>query len=192
MIAPGSIRYEQLLEQGYRFDHLDMGRFRDELCKLHAVLTRSFCGFLGFTNIPCDEFGRLFATTRPAVDPRLFVFVYDEKGNLAGFAGAFRDLSDGIRAMRGEDTFVARLRFRWAQPHAGRIIFYLGGITVDEARRGSGLGRAGLYYVIRQMLDAGYEMLLFALQAQGSPVRALLRGNAAQAQRQYTLYELNV
>lgn len=192
MIALGGTRYEQLVERGYRFDHLNMRRFREGMCTLHAVLTQSFCGFLGFTPISCDDFERLFATSRRMFDPRLCIFVYDENDRLAGFAGAFRDFSDGIRVMRGEDTLVAKLRFRWAQREAKRVLFYLGGMTVEEARRGSGLGRAGLYYVIRQMLDAGCETVLFAMQAEGSPVRALMRGNAAQAQRQYTLYEVNV
>ena len=67
----------------------------------------------------------------------------------------------------------------------------MGGITPEEATKRTGLGRAGFYHIIREILKEGYETVVIALMAKDNVVRGLLSGNAAAAQRQYTLYELN-
>ena len=191
MIAPGVARYQQFLEKGYRFEHFNTRRFRHELRKLYSVLIPSFRGFLGFSPISCAEFERLFITSRYAFHPRLFTFVYDENNVLSAFAGAFLELSDAIRVMNGKDTLASKQRFLSDHRRINRIIFHMVGITPEEATKRTGLGRAGFYHIIRAILKEGYETVVIALTAKDNTVRGLLSRNAAAAQRQYTLYELN-
>lgn len=191
LIAPGGPRYQQFLEKGYRFERFNTRRFRHDLRKLHSVLIPSFSRFLGFTPISYAEFERIYSPSRYAFHPSLFTFVYDDRNVLAGFAGAFLELSDAIRAMNGSDNSLAKIRFFLQRRRVNRILFYAGGTTPEEAKKRNGLGRALFYHIIRQILDSGYETVLIALMAKGNPVRGLLGGNAAAAQRQYTLYELS-
>lgn len=191
MIARGAERYQLLIHRGYRFELFDMNKFEDELKKLHMVMTKSFCGFLGFTLISLTEFEQLFAKSRYAFHPRLFTFVYDEDNVLAGFGAAFLELSNAIRAMKGKDDFISKLRFLYHRRHVNRINFYIGGMTPEESKKGTGLGRAGFYYVIKQMLKEGFETLLLTLRLKGNKAHGLLGKNAPTPQREYALYELN-
>lgn len=191
MVERGAARYQQFLKQGYRFEHFDMGKFKEELRKLHRVLTRSFSGFLGFTPISFGEFEQLFGTSRYAFHPKFFIFVYDECNVLAGFVGAFLELSDAIRVMRGKNGLISKLRFLHYRRRTDRIMIHIGGKTPEEAIKENGLGRAVLYAVVQEILLEGYESILITLMAQGNQVRNLLDGQATDDRRQYTLYELN-
>jgi hypothetical protein len=191
MIARGAERYQLLIDRGYRFELFDMNKFDDELKKLHMVMTKSFYGFLGFTPISFTEFKQLFAKSRYAFHPRLFTFGYDEDNVLAGFGAAFLELSDAIRAMKGKDDFISKLRFLQYRRRVNRINFYVGGMTPEEAKKGTGLGRAGFYYVINQMLKEGFETLLLTLRLKGNKAHGLLGKNAPKPQREYALFELN-
>lgn len=192
VIARGAERYQLLVKQGYRFERFDRHRFREEVEKLHSLLTLSFKGFLGFTPIPLTEFEGFFDKFVYAFHPRLFTFVYNESGDIAGLGAAFLELSDAVRSMEGKDHWVARLKFMIQRRRVNRINFYIGGVTPEEAKKKNGLGRAGFYHIIRQILEEGYDRVVVALMAGGNPVRGLLGEHSPAAQRRYTLYELNL
>jgi hypothetical protein len=191
MIVRGKERFKLLVNRGYRFELFNMRRFEDEMRKLYVAMTKSFGGFLGFTPISFEEFKRLFAGSRYAFHPRLFVFAYDETNTLAGFAAAFLELSDAVRSMNGKDSLIAKLKFIYNRKHVNRINFYIGGVTPEEAARKTGLGRAGFYYIINQILNEGFETLLLTLRLKGNFAHGLLGKNAPVPQREYALYELN-
>lgn len=192
MIARGKKRYQSLLEGGYRFESINMHNFNQEMRKLHQVLSVSFSRFPGFTPIPFEEFEYLLGKIRYALHPKLVTFGYDENGALAGFAAAFIELSDAVRSMNGKDGLIAKLKFLYNRRKADRINFYIGGITPQEQSKGSGLGRAGFYHTINQMLEEGYETLLLTLRLKGNLAHALVGRNAPLPQREYALYELNL
>ncbi len=191
MIGCGAERYQHLIDRGYRFELFNMNKFEDELMKLHKIMTKSFGGFLGFTPISFTEFKQLFAKSRYAFHPRLFTFGYNKNDDLVAFGVAFLELSDVIRAMKGREDFISKLIFLYHRRHVNRINFYIGGIAPEEEARKSGLGRAGFYYVINQILKEGYETLLLTLRLQGNKAHGLLGKNAPKPQREYALYELN-
>ena len=191
LISLGLPRCRELATAGYRFEPLNMADFPGELLKLHQALTLSFHDFLGYTPISTQEFSALYAGLRYAADPRLLVFVYDTGGALAGFAGAFLELADAVRLLGGRDTLLGRLRFLLRRRRTDRITFYIIGVTPAESAKRSGLGRAMNAYVLRQILEAGYETVLFALLAEGSRSHGLLGQHLSLPQRQYTLFELN-
>lgn len=192
MTASGEFRYLKLIGRGYRFEPFRDQTIASELRKFHAVLTRSFDTALGFTPISLAEFEVLFATARWAFHPDLFTFVYDDEDKLAGFAGAFLDLSDAIRACHGEPGLVTRLKCIYHSRRCNRILFYLCGVTPEEAMKGTDFGRAVFYHVIHQIIKAGYETVLIALMARCGSMARMAGVKVAAPQRQYALYELNL
>ena len=104
---------------------------------------------VGITPISAEDFTNLWAHARYAFDPSLFTFVSSPDDKLAGFAGAFLDLGDPLRTMRGKDHSLARMRFSVSRSLVDRILFYLGGMTPEEEAKGSGLGRAGCSYILK-------------------------------------------
>lgn len=185
-------RYRQFVEKGYHFVHFGKHGHGEDLRRLHIALAQSFSSFLGFTPLSFAEFEGLFTRFQYALHPRLFTFIYDGQDNLAGFAGAILDMSDGLRAMRGKDHLRARLRFLFHRRRAHRILFYLIGATPGNGARHAGLGSAAVYYIVREVLSAGYDCLMPALIACGARSRAWAGGSAVPAPRQYTLYEVNL
>lgn len=191
MIARGAQRYRRMIGLGYRIEPFDVRHRREDLEKLHRVLSSSFRDFLGFTEVPFSEFEERSLRSLPAVYPPFFVLVYNENNVLVGFACALLELSDAVRAMNGRSHLISRMRFLRKRAHVDRINFYLEGITPEEEQRKNGLGRALFYYVINQTLREGYEKMLFTLMSRTTYARALLGPNAPTPQREYTLYELN-
>lgn len=191
MIARGAKRYQLLVDRGYRFELFNPRRFGDELRKLHLVMTKSFGGFLGFTPLSFEELRPLFSKARHALHPRLFMFTYDENDNLAGFAAAFLELSDAVRSMKGRNSLLAKLKFAYHRARVNRINFYIGGVTPEEVARRSGLGRAGFYYIINQILNEGFETVMLTLRLKGNFSHGLAAKDPTVPQREYALYELN-
>lgn len=191
LMALGAARYHQFIERGYRFEQFNTRRFIDELRKLHSVLTQSFSGFLGFNPISFKVFEKLYAPSRYAFYPRLFTFVYDENNNLSGFAGAFLELSDAVRAMKGSNDPISKIKFFYYRHKVNRIMFHIIGKTPEEAEKRNGFGRALFCYILHEILAEGYESVLVTLLAKGNPSRRFLQEYAADDQRQYTLYEIN-
>jgi len=186
----GAERYKELVESGYRFEQFDLQKFKEDLQKLHSILTQTFKEFIGFTPISFIEFEKIFTKTRYAFHPQLFSFVYNQGNALAGFAGAFLELSDAIRGINGKDNLFAKLKFLSYRRGVERILFYIIGVSPEEAVKSVGLGRAMFCYIINQILKCGYETVIFALMARGNKVQGLLGEYMSKAQRSYTLYEL--
>jgi hypothetical protein len=191
VMAWGTPRYNDFLANGYLFDQFDDARFDTELTRLYGALTASFSGFSGFTPITRDEFSAMFSKLRHALNPRLFTFVTGPQGELAGFAGAFLDLSAAVRAMRGKTNIPARLRFTMRRRRVDRLVFYIIGVSPREAARQTGLGGAAICHVTRSLHALGYRSVVAALMPQDGRSRGLVGGrDAMPAQRQYTLYEI--
>lgn len=189
----GTPRYQDFVANGYRFDKFDNARFDSELTRLYGALTESFSGFFGFTPITIDEFVAMFSKLKYALDPRLFTFVTDPRGELAGFAGAFLDLSAAVRAMRGQTSICARLRFIMRRRRVDRLVFYIIGLSAREAARQTGLGSAAVCHVTQSLHTLGYRSIVAALMPQDGRSRGLVGGrDAMPAQREYTLYEIEI
>jgi hypothetical protein len=184
--------YRVLLGRGYRFVPFDTSRFQEEMERLRGVLCRSFGGFLGFTPISRAEFEELFGERlRLALHPRLFCFVYDEKSALAGFAAAFLELSDAVRALNGGAGLTGRLRFLLRRRRADCINFFIIGITPEESAKQRGLGGAMFSFIMRNILDAGFERVIVPLMVKGNVAHRLMEGDAPPPSREYALYEYN-
>ena len=190
--AIGEERYKYLLNEGYRFKQLNGRQLMNNLDNLHSVLKKSFRGFKGFSPISLKEFRRLFEKIRYALHPELFMFIYDEKNVIAGFALALLELSDAVRSMNGRDNLLSVIKFFNYRQRANRINFYLIGITPEEEKKKSGLGRAIAYSMMDQILNQGHETVIFSLMARNNRAQKLLGDHAKKSNREYALFELNL
>ncbi len=191
LAAHGAEAHDRLRRQGYRFEGFDVSRFGAEMLRLHGLITASFAGFPDFTPIPAEEFVEMFSASRPALDPRLILFVDDETGRPAGFAVALLELSWAVRAMNGKKGLLSRLRFFARRSGCRRVNFYAGGVTPEEMARKTGLGRAGFHHILRGILDLGYEEMLITLVAEDNRSNGFLGPWAGDYGREYALYEWN-
>jgi hypothetical protein len=191
VIGWGSARYEKFLDNGYRFEPFDESRFDRELEKLYHALTASFGGFVGFTPISIDEFAAMFSKLRHALVPEWFTFIYTPQDELAGFAGAFLDLSDAVRSMHGSTGLLSRLRFVLHRRRTDRVVFYIVGVSPEETARVSGLGGAAVRHVSGIFYEQGIRSVVAALMPRDGRSRGLVGGDRGlEAEREYTLYEL--
>lgn len=192
LLPRGEERLSDLVRKGYRFVPFNLGSWAAEVRKLHGFLTDSFRGFLGWTPISPEEFLALYQNIRYALNPRLAAFVYDEEGCPAGFVVALVELADAVRAMGGKDGPASRLRFLRLRRRADRVNFYIGGLTAREMAKKSGLGRAGYAYVVRGILEQGYDRMIQSLIVKKGPSHNFAGSHRLDINREYALYELNL
>lgn len=189
LLAKGEDRYRRLVETGYRFVRTGL-RKRPDVETLYRLVQSSYRGFLGITPIAFEEFEALIAASARVFDRRFVHLVCDGTGEAVAFSIAYPDVTPAIRAMRGSEGILARIRYLRHRGDASRVIFYMAGATPEELARKSGIGRAGSHNTIREVLKAGYERILFALMAEDSPARHVVGGQPESDRREYGLYEL--
>jgi hypothetical protein len=189
IIARHEPPYHRMVREGYRFEPLRTNE-PGELRALHALVSQSYHGFLGHTPIGFAEFDRLFGAHLRVADPRFLILAYDSRGRPAGFSVAYPDVADAVRAMRGRDDLLGKLRFQRRRNATNRVVYYMIGITPEEVEKRHGLGSAIAYHTVRTILDAGFETAVFALLGSDSAARRLVGENVRAAQREYCLYEL--
>lgn len=190
-LGVGSKRYLRLVSGGHRFVPFNKRSFRHDVRTLHQLIGASYSGFLGFTPISLTEFERLFRTAAPALDPELFIFAYNPSGEPVGFAGAFIEISDALRAIKSCGGLLSRIKFVVNRRRTRRLLFYMIGIVPEMSGGGFGLGCALHYSIIHQALERGYETVIAALMSSESRSRSLLGGVTGVGRREYALYELN-
>jgi len=192
VIAKGKIRYDNLLNKGYRFESFDIKNFEQEIRKLYTILTNSFSKFHYFYEISFDDFFKYYSKAIHALRPGFFNFIYDEKNKLSGFTGMLLDLSEALRVMKGKYNLISKLRFAIKKNRSKRVLFYIAGFTKEEALKKSGLGRAGLYYQTKTVFDQGIYDIIFALMSEENIVQGFFSAFADQYKREYTLYKLEL
>lgn len=192
IISFGEQQQKFLADKGYHFRQPDVKQIRADLKGLHSMLTSAFKGFTGFTPIGIEEFRLLFEKIRLAFRPELFTVIYDENNVIAGFAMALLELSDALRSMKERDNLFARMKFIRSRKHVNRINFYLIGITPEEEKKKSGLGRAISSFMIRKILNMGFETIIFALMSKENRAHKLLGKHGQKSNREYALFELNL
>ena len=192
MKVKGEKRYNLLMKRGYRFETLDSNNLDKEMKKLQQIISRSFSGFLGFTPLKVIELKQLFEKAYYAIHPRMFAFVYNAENDLCGFAIALLELADAVRSMNGRTNLPARFKFLYHRRKAKKINFYLGGLTPEEIKNRSGLGRAGFYFIINEILAGGYDTMLLTLRLKGNLAHSLPGRLSPEPQKEYALYQVEL
>lgn len=191
LIVRGKEQHALLVDRGYRFVPAESINSRADMKKLYDLMSRSFSGFLGYTPLAFEEFEMLSGRLKYALAMPMSFFVYDETGGLVAFTLTFYELSAAVRAMKGRENPLSLAKFLFHRRRARRLNFYAAGMIPEAQARGTGFGRAGLYYVVDQALRHGYEDIIFALMAKENKVQGLFRGLGRESQREYALFELN-
>jgi hypothetical protein len=186
--ARAAARAPRLAATGYRFEPLVPGRLDDHLEDLHAAVTASFAGFLGFTPVTVPEFASILAIARYALAPGSGL-LQDVGGRVAGFVLAFHDIAEAVRSMRGRSHAWSRLRFLVRRRRASRILLHSGGLVPGEAGRVRGLARAVFTQALAGAMQSGTERVLFPLVAEDNPIRGLYAPFAHDREREYALFE---
>lgn len=192
MMLRGAKRFRLLSERGYHFEPVDINNFDNEIEKLRQIMVASFAGFIGFTPLKIEELKELFRKAYHAINPRMFIFVYNPADELCGFAVALLELADAVRVMKGRSDIWARSKFLYRKRFVSKINFYIGGITPEEIKNRSGLGRAGFYYILNEMLQQGYDTLLLTLRLKGNAAHALPGRLSPVPQKEYALYQVEL
>lgn len=186
--APHNDAHERSLANGYTFVPIDV-RDPGSMRPLQSAIEGSYRNFLALSSIDFEEFQEIFAGYAEALDPRFAIAARDPGGHLSGFAIAYPDYGQALRAMRGRDSIVAKIRFYLNSRRMSRAVFFMIGITPQEAQRRHGLGRALFYRCLTAMIDAGYESVVFALIAEDSPAWPLVGRPKSEAQKEYAFFE---
>jgi hypothetical protein len=191
MIAASKPQHDDLVSYGYHFVSADNWDPSDETRLLHDLISRSFAGFLGFTPIALEEFATLFRRLKAAVAQPMSFVLHDPSGRPVGFAITYYELSAAVRAMHGRESPLGKAKFLVRRRQTHRLNFFAAGMVRDEQDRGRGFSKAGLFHVVDQALQHGYEDIIFALMASDNRVQGLFRGAGLEPQREYVLYEFN-
>jgi len=189
IIAKSEPRYQQCLDSGYRIERIDAHN-PSAMRLLYTLITGSYKGFLGITDIDFANFDRIFGSYLRVIDTRFVSLVYDPDNQPSGFAIAYPDPSSAVRAMNGRDNAYAKLQFALRRKQTKRVVFHTVGITPEEIEKHSGLGSALSYHGIRSALDAGFDRVLLALIGEDSLVRKIIGDSINEAEREYALYEM--
>jgi GNAT superfamily N-acetyltransferase len=180
--------YELAVADGYSFVPIDT-RSPGSIRCLQSAIETSYHKFLGVTPLDREEFNEIFVRYAEALDSRFAIAALNPNGSLSGFAIAYPDYGQALRAMRGADSIVARMRFYLRSRRMNRAVFFMIGITPKEEWRGRGVGRALFRRCLSAMIDAGYESVVFALLAEDSLAWPLVGVVKDDAQKEYALYE---
>ena len=153
-------RFARALEAGYSARSWQPRFFESELRLLHRLLSDSFSSFWAFHDIDVETFFELFSALRHFYDPRLIWFLLDPVGKPVGFVIVLPDCSVAMRAMRGRDDILSRLRFlSHRRPGPVHLGFYLG-VTRAASQVYPGLGGAIGYLAAHQAREVGVPLLI--------------------------------
>jgi hypothetical protein len=188
ILARSAERLRRLTDAGYRFVSGGLDD-PDRVMAVHRILDISSRDFTAYTPLPSNDFQALYETYAALLGTRFVDLAYEPGGEAVALSLAYPDLAAACRAMGGRRHLLARLRFLWRRGSADRAVYHMVGAVPEELARRHGIGSAMFHNTIRRILDAGYTRIVFALIADDSPARGLLRDDIAQAQRAYALFE---
>jgi len=190
MISRGKKRFESLKEKGFKFKNFNKSDYNGELKKLYHLIDCSFKEFIDFQHISFENFQQQFSFLKEIIVPEFFVFAYHPTGKLVAFAAGFPDIRDIVKSLNGKINIIKKMKVLKNRNQYDRILFHLIGMIPGPLTERSGLGRALVYYVCTNILEAGHEKLLCSLTSRNNPVQGLLSGYAKESQKEYSLYEV--
>ncbi|MEX2586821.1 MAG: hypothetical protein WD602_02360 [Actinomycetota bacterium] len=174
----------RLKRQGCTLTPLNPRAFPAELDRLHALSLNIFNDNPHYTPIDADAFHALYARTRSLLLPDLCLFCRDPRGNDVGFVFAYPDDIAAVRAMRGQRTLPARLRFL-VNRRRDRLCIKSLGCTPET--RGTGVGPALMAAVLQVAIRRRFPEALMCLMHDDNDSRRL-DGGTSEPFREYALY----
>lgn len=179
-------RHDRALANDYTMRRLDKGRFRQELETIYRLSRDSFADNFLYTEIPFDEFARMYMGARRLMDPDLTWFAVAPDGTDAGFLFGLPDEHRAVAAMRGRRDPLTLLRFAMARGKAEAVNIKTA--AVAKAHRRMGLFAALTFCTCREALKKGYSAVNLCLIKEDNPSGALA-DSLADVLRRYVLYQ---
>lgn len=174
------------LAAGYRLRRLEPGRFKDELRTIYRISRTIFARNFLYTDIPEEEFLKLYAGARSLLDPDLVWFARSPDGEDVGFLFAYPDRFRAVAAMRGRRDPFALLRFLLHRGKADAVNMKTIGVLPEHRR--AGLGAALMGQGHRVALEKGYRLANHCLFREGNP-SGEMDGGTGRVMRMYHLYK---
>lgn len=171
--------------QGYRLRPLRLSRFAEELDRIYELSRVVFRDNFLYTEIPHDEFRRLYAPARPLLNPRLVWFAESPAGEAVGFIFAYPDARRAVAAARRWPGIAGKLLFLLLRRQADAVDIKTLGV-LPEHRRGR-LAAALMHRVYAEARALGLRAANLCLIRDGNP-SARLDGGAGRLLRRYRLY----
>lgn len=180
---------EQKLAQrsNVRVRPLDMQRFDAEVEVLRQIYNDAWSENWGFVPMPADEFRIEAEGLRQLAQPG-FVMIAEAEGRPVAFIAAFRDITPGLKAMRGRFWSFGLLKLLWLARHAKHLRVAIAGVVKEHRRSGV---MALLYLsVIRTGLQRGVGSaeLSWVLET-NTAMRRIAESLGAVQSRVFRIYE---
>jgi GNAT superfamily N-acetyltransferase len=167
---------------------LEPRRFRQELRTIYELSRRIFNRNFLYTEIPEEEFYRIYAGARGLVDADLVWFARSPAGEDVGFLFAYPDRYRAVAAMGGKRNPLAMLRFLRHRNDADTVDFKTLGVLPEHRR--SGVAAALFHEGHRQAVEKGWLFANHCLIREGNP-SGELDGGAGRVLRRYVLYQFS-
>ena len=189
VVKTGEDKIGYFKDQGYHFVPFQMKDFRGEFAKMYDIVIRTFSEFPGFTPISKVDFVNLFIPFKQALHSDLITFLHDPNDKAVGFASIFLDVAGACRALKGQNSLSAKLKFIYKRRKVDRVIFYICGILPEERQKRIGAGIALFTYALKKIEALGYRRIVFALMAEDNKSQNYVKHYGKEMDREYTLYE---
>ncbi|WP_145245996.1 hypothetical protein [Aeoliella mucimassa] len=178
--------HQRAVNRGFVLEPFRVDQFESELERLYRLSLAIFAANKLYSPISADEFFKLYESARSLLDRRLVWFACSPEGEDVGFVFAVHDYHDAAVAMRGQDGWLAKLRFVMHKRRAKAI--NIKSLGVVPGQRHSGLGVALVAQVYREMLGMGFQRANLCLIHDDNPSSRLDAGLGTML-RHYTLYK---
>ncbi len=176
---------QRVRRQGYTFRPFRKEAMAEELDVLYALSLEIFPENRHYTPISREAFHALYAGAGPLINPAFCQYCCNAAGKEIGYVFAYPDVAEAVRAMRGKQGLLAKLRFLTNRSRADRVcIKTLGCIP---ACQGKGVAPALMAVACEAAANAGYAQALMCLMHAGNDSRRLDAGTS-ELFREYALY----
>jgi len=179
---------QKLAERSHvRIRPLDMRRFDAECEVLRQIYNDAWSENWGFVPMTADEFRAEADGLRQLAEPG-FVMIAEHGGSPVAFIAAFRDITPGLRAMRGRLWSFGLFKLLWLAHHARHARVAIAG--VNKSHRRSGVMALLYLSVIRTGLERGIGSaeLSWVLET-NTAMRRIAESLGAVVSRTFRIYE---
>ncbi len=176
---------KRVRRKGYTFRPFRKEAMAEELDILYHLSLKIFPENRHYTPISREAFHALYAGAGPLIHPAFCQYCCNAQGEEIGYVFAYPDVADAVRAMRGKQGLLAKLRFLTKRGRADRAcIKTLGCIP---AYQGKGVAPALMALACEAVANAGYSQALMCLMHADNDSRRLDAGTS-ELFREYALY----
>ena len=170
--------------------HPDLGRWEEEIQRLHAVYNASLAVLPEFIPIELDEFNDQAMALKPLLDPEL-VFIAEVGGKVVGFSLGLPNMMEALQYANGLRKPWDYLRFALARRKISGVSFKI--LAVDPQYWGYGLEAQMFVEMGKVVIRKGYTWIDLSLTGKNNPqTNKIARRIGASIYRRYREYKISL